>query len=278
MPDSDQFTFKDSAYGSEEKFLKSNVLLLGPPGTGKTSSLRTVLDHRQNLFVLATEPGIETILGDLPADRVHWHYIPPAAPDWETMIKSARTINSLNIDQLIKTGGGGSKAEYRQFIEVLECLSNFTCDRTGESFGAVDEFPPEAVFAVDSLSGLSIMAMDLVAGNAPIKSLPMWGVAMDNLERLITKLTCDTKCSFVLTAHMDREVDELTGGTKLMASTLGRKLAPKIPRFFDEVVWCTRNDGKRFAWSTTESAADLKTRRLPISDELKPDFGLIFGK
>jgi hypothetical protein len=227
-------------------------------------------------MILATEPGIENILGDTDSDQVHWKYIPPAAPDWDTMIKSARTINQLGIDQLIKTGGAGSKAEYRQFIEVLENLANFRCDRTGEEFGPVDHFPEDWVFATDSLSGLSIMAMDLVAGNAPIKSLPMWGVAMDNLERLVTKLTCDTKCSFVLTAHMDREVDELTGGTKLMASTLGRKLAPKLPRFFDEVVWCSRGDGKNFHWSTTESTADLKTRRLPISDELKPDFGLIF--
>ena len=258
--------------------IKSNVLLLGPPGCGKTTSFKTLLPYVPQLFILATEPGIENILGDTDPEQVHWKYIPPAAPDWDTMIRSARTINSMSIDALIKSSGAGSKAEYRQFLEVLECLSDFRCDRTGKSYGPVDQFPAEYALGVDSLSGLSIMAMDLVAGNAPIKSLPMWGVAMDNLERLITKLTCDTKCSMILTAHMDREVDELTGGTKLMASTLGRKLAPKIPRFFDEVVWCSRGDGKEFRWSTAESTVDLKTRRLPIADDLRPDFGLIFSQ
>jgi hypothetical protein len=94
---------------------------------------------------------------------------------------------------------------------------------------------------------------------------------MNSLEMLLLKLTADCKCFFVLTAHIDKEPNELTGGTTIYASALGRKLAPKIPRFFSEVVLAKRAaDG--FSWSTASSEADLKNRALPVSSKLEPDF------
>jgi hypothetical protein len=94
---------------------------------------------------------------------------------------------------------------------------------------------------------------------------------MGNLERFISKCCADLKCSFVLIAHTEREYDEITGGSKLMVSTLGRRLAPKIPRFFDEVVLCRRERDK-FFWTSVDNTADLKVRRLPFSDSIPPDF------
>ncbi len=254
-------------------FPKINTILQGPTGSGKTFSLRTLVEAGLELFVIATEPGIENVLGDLPEERCHWHYIPPAVPEWGVMIDSANKINTQPQEVLQKSTG--NRIEYRQFIEFLNCCANFSDDRTGECFGAIDDWDTSRVIAVDGMSGLSIMAMDLVCGNKPAKTMADWGMAMDNLERLITKLSCGTKCSFVLTAHLDRELDEISGGTKVTVSTLGRKLAPKIPRFFDEVVQTTR-DGNKFYWSTAESGSDLKARKLKISDNLAPSFVQLF--
>jgi hypothetical protein len=252
---------------------KFNVILLGPIGTGKTSSLRTIPAAGQTLFCVSTEPGIESILAH--SDNCHWHYIPPATADWAVLAKNANLVNTTSQDQLMKMPGV-NRHDYRQFIEFLNACANFTCSVCGKEFGPVDHFPQDCVFAVDGLSGLSVMSMDLVAGGKPTKSQADWGTAMDNLERLLTKLCADTKCSFVLISHADREYDELTGGTKVMVSTLGRKLAPKIPRFFDEVVYC-RKSGKDFWWSTIEPNVDLKARRLPFSDEIPPTFASLIG-
>lgn len=249
-----------------------NVMLCGTTGTGKTHSIRTLVEAGLEVFVLFTEPGME-VLADLPADKLHWKYIAPAAPAFADMIASATKINTMSFEALTKLPDI-NKRNYTEFIDVLTSLSNFTCDRTGEAFGSVDSWGPERVLVVDSLTGLSIMAMNLVAGSKPVKSMADWGVAIDNLERLITKLCVDTKCHFVLLAHLEREVDEVTGGTSLMASTLGRKLAPKLPRFFSDVVQAKRNVDK-FVWSTAASNVDLKARNLPISDTISPDFGLI---
>jgi hypothetical protein len=248
---------------------KTNVLLSGPIGTGKTSALRTIPECGHRLFVLALEPGLDKILTH--SANCHWHYVAPATTDWDTMSRNADLVNKMSNDQLQKMKGM-SNMGYRQFIEVLDTCAGFHCDICGEDFGAIDkDLRPDDVFAVDGLSGLSIMSMDLVVGAKPVKTQPDWGVAMDQIERIVNKWCSDTKCSFVLTSHIDREYDEITGGTKIMVSTLGRKLAPRIPRFFDEVVGCVRRADK-FYWSTIEDGYDLKSRRLPLADAIAPDF------
>lgn len=252
-----------------------NVMLCGTTGTGKTHSIRTLVEAGIETFVLFTEPGME-VLADLPPEKLHWHYVAPAAPDFADMISSAQKINTMSFEALTKLPDI-NKRNYTEFIDVLTTLSNFKCDRTGQSYGSVDSWGPDRAIVVDSLTGLSIMAMNLVAGSKPVKSMADWGVAIDNLERLITKLCVDTKCHFILLAHLERETDEVTGGTSLMASTLGRKLAPKLPRFFSDVVQSKRNVDK-FVWSTAASNVDLKARNLPISDNLPPSFAPILSK
>lgn len=246
-----------------------NVLLLGASGAGKTYSIRTLLDAGLEVFVLFTEPGME-VLSDTDPEKLHWHYIPPASADFADMIDSASKINRMSL-KMLSDMSDINKSKYTEFIQILQSLSNFTCDRTGKSYGAVDSWGSDKVLVMDSLSGLSICAMNLVTGSKPIKSIADWGMAMDNLERLITKLCVDTQCHFVMTAHLERETDEVTGGTTLMASTLGRKLAPKLPRFFSEVIHVKR-DGDTYVWSTSTTNVDTKTRKLGLSAKLAPSF------
>lgn len=246
-----------------------NVLLVGASGTGKTHSIRTLVDAGLEVFVVFTEPGME-VLADVPSDKLHWHYIAPSTPAWADMIDSANKINKMPFKSLAELGDI-NKSKYTEFLDLLNCLSNFVDERTGKAFGPVDSWGPERALVVDSLSGLNIMAMNLVTGSKPVKSMADWGVAIDNLERLLTKLCADTKCHFVLTAHLERETDETTGGTTLMAATLGRKLAPKIPRFFSDVVH-VRRAADKFFWSTATLNVDSKARNLSISETLAPSF------
>lgn len=251
-------------------------MLVGATGTGKTYSIRTFLEAGVTPFIIATEPGIESTLGDLPPEQCHWHYIAPASVGWAELLDSGKKINQFDLKSL-SAMSDINKRKYTQFLEFISTCNNFVCDRTGESFGDVAEWGPDRVLVVDSLSGLNIMAMNLVVGSKPVKAMADWGMAMDNLERLLIKLTTDLKCYFVLTAHLERETDEVTGGTSLMASTLGRKLAPKIPRFFDDVILCQRQN-TNFSWSTTALGADLKARNIAWSDKLAPSFAPIVQK
>jgi len=247
----------------------ANILLLGETGTGKTHAIRTLLDAGITPFIIFTEPGME-VLGDLPPEDCHWKYIAPASPDWDAMVDSAKKINQLPFQSIAKMEDI-NKRRYAQFIDVLQALHDFTCDRTGESFGDVATWGPDRAIVIDSLSGLNVMAMNLVVGSKPTKSMADWGMAMDNLERLVQKLCTDTNAFFILTGHLEREVDEVSGGVTLMASTLGRKLAPRLPRFFSDVIQ-TQRKGKDFFWSTATSNVATKARNLEWAENLPPSF------
>lgn len=248
----------------------TSTLLLGPVGTGKTTALKTWLEIPEiTIFGLFTEPSFEVIL-DVKCDRMHYAYNPPMDTDFADMIHSAKLINTLTIKQLANLDDI-NKGKYTEFIRTLNNLSNFKCDRCGKQFGAVDSWGNDRVLWFDSLSGLNVQAMNLVVGSKPMKAVADWGIAMDNEERLIQKLAATLDCQFVMTGHLEPERDEVTGSVFQMAAMLGKKLAPRVPRFFSDVIM-TKRVGDKFAWSTTALGIDLKARNLPFSDDLKPTF------
>lgn len=248
------------------------VLLAGAVGSGKTHALRTLVEAGCEVFAIFTEPGME-VVADIPSDKLHWKYISPSTVSWAAMLDSAKKLNTLSFKSLAELPHI-NRGEHSEFLDVINTLASFTCDRTGAIFGPVDDLSAtkNQVLWIDSLSGLNIMAMNLLAGSKPVKSPGDYGCAMDNLERLIQKLTTDLKCHVVLTAHLERETDELTGGSTLMISTLGKKLAPKIPRFFSDVINTKRTE-KAFTWSTITTNADLKARNVAWAGNLPPSFG-----
>jgi hypothetical protein len=261
------------------------VLLQGAPGSGKTDSIATLVASGLETFVLMTEPGaVESLLDgcsrrNIPIDKLHWTSVLPAAAGWKAVTDMVKAIGAQGFMDLQNIKSGVGKEETRKpAMALLEAMSNFPCERTGERYGDVTTWDASRAFVIDSLSGLSLISMALTIGYKPAAHQGEWGVAMNFLEQLLLKVTSDRKCFFVLTAHVEKELNEITGVTQVMASTLGRKLAPKIPRFFSEVVYAKRtvaNNAPRFTWSTVDAAADLKNRALPVSSDLAPDFAPI---
>jgi hypothetical protein len=245
------------------------VLLIGPTGSGKTYSLRTLLNLDLEPFFLFTEPGMET-LGAEVLDKAHWAYLPPATSPFSVLLDNADRINTTSAEGLSKQIDMNKRA-YRQFYDLLKLLNNFVCSRTGESFGDVSTWNQNRVLVIDSLSGLNQMSLDLTTGSRVTRSFPEWGIAMDNLERLVMKLCYDCACMVVITGHIEPERDETTGAVINMVSTIGRKLAPKLPRHFSEVI-LTRREGTRFYWSTADTRTDLKSRLLGQNDKHEPSF------
>src|SRR5690606_32038552 len=74
--------------------------------------------------------------------------------------------------------------------------------------------------------------------------------------------------------HVERAGNELTGASDIVASALGRKVGPKLPRWFSDTVFAYRV-GRDFYWSTMTENVVTKNRALPLADKLPPDFGQI---
>lgn len=241
-------------------------MLVGPVGVGKTAAISTLVQAGLKVHAIFTEPSFE-VLGDQRHGNVlkdlQFEYLPPANTDFADMLQSAKLINSLTMKGLSNLDDI-NKAKHGEFMKLVGVLNDWQVDKWGTGHCLI----------LDSMSGLNIMAMNLVVGSKPVKSMADWGIAMDNLERLIQKLCTGLRCHFMMTAHAEMERDEVTGQTFIMAGTLGRKLAPKIPRYFSDVIYVKR-EGTKFSWSTVEMGADLKARNLPYAAGLPPTFGPI---
>lgn len=257
----------------------SKTLLIGPPGSGKTTSLVTFIAAGVELFVLGTDPGFEESIldameaNDFDMKMLHYKYIGAGTPSFAALKSAATKVGMMSYKDLTEIKSGVDKQQYRQYLEVLDTLADFKCDHCGKSFGATDEWTADSMrcLAVDSLSGINEMAFDLMVGGKPIGHQGEYGVAMAMESKLILTLCSNLKCFLVVTAHVDREPDLLTGMPRQMVGALGSKLAPKLPRSFSDVVLAVK-EGDKFTWSTATANVDLKNRALPVRDNLRPDF------
>lgn len=256
-----------------------HCLLMGPAGSGKTTSLVTFAKKGIECFVIVTEPtGVDSLLDawereNLSLDLLHYAVIAPASPGWAALKELSVKVNAMNFKDLSELKAGIGKEKMTQFPRLLRNLENFYDDRTDKFYGDVTSWGPDRVLGLDSLSGLSLIAMQMTVGFKPSPHQGEWGIAMSTVEMLLLQLSSDCKCFFVVTAHVEKEPDEITGVPKVGVSTLGRKLAPKIPRFFSEVIRARKDPTGKYLWSTLDTESDLKNRALPTSSNLAADFG-----
>lgn len=252
-----------------------SVLLFGDSGTGKTDVLGELALHVKKLFVIVTEPnGLETLLDSIErrkADisRVHWHVIGPARANFLELQELTKRVSYSNHESLSKQLPGNRQGA--KMVDLMGVFHSFVCHRTGERFGSLDQLDPEYAVAVDSLSGLNIMAWDVTVGDKLTAHPGEWGIGQNLIDKALLSWTSNLRCLFVLTAHAEREIDEISQGTKIMCSSLGKKLAPKIPKFFSEVVYTTV-DGPNFYWNTSYPGCVTKHRALPLGSKLPPSF------
>ena len=255
------------------------VLMLGEPGNGKTFSLATLAAHPyiKKFFYLFTDPGGDESLIDglqhynVPVDKAHWHYIPPASQGWDTLTELATKVNSMSYETIAGFKQGINKQDHRQMFDIIATLANFKCERTGEEFGGADEWPDTYAIAFDSLTGLNKIAKDGTVGAKPTLHQGEWGVAMSMEENFIRKFVADIRCPRVMIGHLDKQMDEIAGRMTFQVSLLGNKLAPQIPHLFSDVVYA-RRDGKDFVWATADDRISLKSRNFGISEKLPPTY------
>lgn len=245
------------------------VLLMGGSGTGKTYCIRTFIEAGITPLCIFTENSFD-VLGDIPAEKLHWRYIQPSRGGLPTLIESAKRVSSYGPDQLQKMSDT-TRSQTNSFMPILESMMNFKCDRTGKEFGNVSTWGTDKAFVIDSLSGLTIAATKLAVGEKYAMTQPEYQIAMKTIENLINQICTDMQCHVLVTAHAEREMDEVLGGARIFPSTLGRKLAPVLPRFFTDVVMSKRQ-GTKFFWDTADPQADLKARNAEIKSDLPPSF------
>lgn len=266
---------------SQTKFPGVNVLLMGPSGTGKTHAIGTLVDSGIDVFYFAYEQGVESLIGyytdsGKPIPK-NLHICTVSAPNatFTEMADSVRFANTLSFEALIKQVDT-NRSKYNQLEKFLRSFNDVT-DDAGNKYGDVAKWGPDKALVIDGLTGLCDAAMKACIGGKFARDQKDWGLAQGMVENILRKITTESQFHFILLAHVERETDPNGGGLKLMASALGKALAPKLPTMFSDVI-LTKRLGKEFYWDTEDPAADLKTRNLPISAKNPPTFKLIIDR
>lgn len=258
-----------------------NVLIIGPTGTGKTHSLGTLADTGITVVAFMFEAGKESLIGyytdrGLPVPKnLKFCTISTPKASWGEMAGSVKQVNQLSYEALKKTSDT-NRSKYDQYEQFLRNFIDVTTD-DGEKLGPVDSWGTDMAIAIDGMTGMGVAAMSAVIGGKFDKDQKDWGLAQNIVEGTVRRLCDNCRCHFVLLGHVEREPDPLGGVSKITISTLGAKLAPKIPPMFSDVILSVRL-GKEFYWDTENALADLKTRNLPIASKNAPDFGKIIQK
>lgn len=262
------------------------VLLEGPSGTGKTFAIGTLIDwaakNGADVYCIFAENGLETLLGYW-ADRklsvppnLHWATFQTEKVGFDSLLKSAGQVGKMDYAMLSKLSDP-TRSVNSAMEKFLGMFVNFIDERTGEKVGALDALPPSAIIVVDSLSAINYFLTRLIVGSRPVMAMGEYMVAQKFLYDFLFRCTQGLSQTFVLTAHVDRQMDEVMGGLKLMTKAPGSKLSTDIPPLFSEVILTVR-EGDKFSWDTANPAADLKSRYLPISKSNPPNFATIMDK
>lgn len=272
------------------------IMLEGPAGTGKSFAIGTLVDwaekNGQEVFVLFTEQGgLESLLGywrdtqtppfnrrtpaEIPA-CLHWHVIKTPSLSLDALINSAVRTGQLSY-QALTSWTDSDRAKNNPWEAVLRALSCFPCDRTGKTYGNVGEWTNQRILVNDSLSETANACFRMVLGGKTTASQPEYGVAQQNLLAWVRWMTQYLQCTFVITAHVQRQTNELTGMTSVMTKAIGKALGDEFPCLFSDVILTVR-EADRFYWDTAAVNVDLKTRYLPIRSKINPDFAQIMDK
>ena len=264
------------------------IILEGPSGSGKTYALGTLVDWaarqtpQREVFVLFTENGLETLLGywrdrklAVPPN-LRWHVVKTPALPLSALIDGAKKAGLMNYESLTKSVDP-DRAKNNPWEKLLTVLTDLPDDRTGQKFGNIGEWPNTRILVNDSLSETSNACFRMQVGNKPVASQPDYQVAQQNPINWLRFMAQSLECTFVLTAHVQRQANEVTGTVQLMTKAIGKALGDEIPQLFSETIYTVR-DGTNWYWDTAAFGVDTKTRYLPIQSKIKPDFAQIMDK
>ncbi len=265
------------------------ILIQGDSGSGKSFAFGPLVDWcaKQTpvieVFILFTENGLETVVGywrdkglPVPAN-LHWHVVPAAALDLAALTDAAKKVGTLSF-QSLTTLVDGDRGKNNPAFKILEALADFPDDRTGKKFGNIGTWGADKVLGIDSLSELANAYEKMTIGNKPMMAQNEYGVAQTNLMNFL-RYVCGTGTRFtlVMTAHLQKQVNELTGGMTLTTKAIGKAMSDDVPRLFSEVLYSYR-EGTAWFWDTSATNVVTKTRYLPIQSKIKPDLGVVMEK
>lgn len=251
----------------------TKLLLVGDSGAGKTGALASLAAAGYNLRVIDVDNGLD-VLRNLLTDAKS-----PYPKDSVERVKY-ETIT----DKMSKVGGNLQPQKATVWPRVIGLLTNWVDSATGEVLGPISSWTEKDILVIDSLTMLSDAALNFILGmNSRLgqrAQLQDWGAAQDLIEGLLQMLYDEgVKCNIIVLAHITYIGGEDNGLQRGYPNTLGKKLPPKVGRYFNSMLG-VKSTGqgtnlKRKILTSTSGVLDLKnTAPLKVLPEYPIETGL----
>lgn len=236
------------------------ILNLGDSGGGKTGALATLINTGlYEFFIIDFDNGLDILL----------EYVKPEFLDKVHFVTCTDPLTP-------GTQGPKSKGVPKGFSTAMRMLDKWQ-EEGGKPLGGVLSWGPDVVVVIDSLTMLGESAMRYTlslngrAGEHPWQS--DWGEAMERQQRVLEMLySTSVKCHVIVNAHIlkstkmavitkpdGKEIQVEVETDKGFPSALGKKLPPKIGRYFNTMVRTFRRGQRCYIKTVSDPDIDLKT-------------------
>lgn len=249
------------------------LLLLGNSGAGKTGALATLATAGYRLFICDFDNGLDILLDPTVLAPEHR----------KNVFFKAMQDRPLKVgDKLVPRA-----TAWQDFTKALGNWQEPGPDGKPVSLGNVTTWGPKDVLVVDSLTFATQRAFDdalQLGGRLGQRAqIQDYGAALESIEAMLELLYSSTcACNVVMTAHLMLQGDEISGVRKALPNVLGQKLAPKVPRFFNNMILAEKismgNSSKRKFKTVGTAMVDLKVSKPgSIPAEIEPDLAKLFA-
>lgn len=248
------------------------LLVVGNSGTGKTGALASLAAAGFRLFIADFDNGLDILLDPTVLDPKHRPNV---------YFKSLQDRPIKVGDKLIQRATA--------WQDFTKALGNWTEEVDGKSvsMGNVTTWGRNDVLVVDSLTFATQRAFDdalQLGGRLGQRAqIQDYGAALESIEAMLELLYSSAcTCNVVMTAHLMMQGDELSGAKKALPNVLGQKLAPKVPRFFNNMILAEKiamgNSAKRRFKTVGTAMVDLKVSKPGlVPNEIEPDLAKLFA-
>jgi len=207
---------KASAYAADN-FVK--LLFIGNSGAGKTGALASLVEAGYELKIIDMDKGLDALI----------HHVSAINP------KLLDKIEYVSFRDPIKMTAQGAKVvgAPKAYVHAMAALEKWPEDDSDPATWGSD-----TILVVDSMTNVGRAAFQWAkAANPTSKDPRQWYSAAQNLiEDLIANLTSDSfQTNVIVISHVEI-MEQADGRIKGFASSIGKALGPKLPRFFNTLL------------------------------------------
>lgn len=243
------------------------IMMVGASGSGKTGALTSLVKAGYKLRIVDYDAGLDALINHVQhecSDKIG-------------------NIGYMSFRDKMKMTPRGPVVDGapNAYVNSLKALEKWEDGTDPAAWGH------DTVLAVDSLTNAGRAAFQWARAMNPTSKEPRqwYASAQGVIEDLIANLTSDAfNTNVIVMTHIDiAETGE--GMRKAFASSIGKALGPKLPRFFNSLVMAeTKGSGanvKRIIKTTPTALMDLKTpapMRIEAEYPLESGLATLFEK